>query len=193
MLTNEELWRHDGLSEDNLDIAYTEPANPNPINIESDESDNIPLGQKSPCKKNPSELNFTIGDKTTKLIANKRNIARKTITRKAKEPRPTLSPQWNIIPDGTITNYTPHTITVDTPLRKNAVIRENDIAIATETKPRLIHMVPCKTVGEYKRNQEKIRKFCVEEARNNAKQHKSEMPGNSKWTRENIKPLAQSN
>ena len=54
-------------------------------------------------------------------------------------------------------------------------------------------MVACKTVGEYKRNQEKIRKFCLEEARNNAKQQKSEMPGNSKWTHENIKQLAQSN
>ena len=193
MLTNEELWRHDGLSEDNLDTAYTEPANPNPINIESDESDNIPLRQKSPRKITPSELHFTIGDKTTKIIANKRNIARKTITRKAKEPRPTLSPQWNIIPDGTITNYTPHTITVDTPLRKNTVIRKNDIAIATETKPRLIHMVACKTVGEYKRNQEKIKKLCLEETRNNAKQQKSEMPGNSKRTQENIKQLAHSN
>ena len=173
-----------------MDIAYTEPANPNPINIESDESENIPLRQKSPRKITPSELHFTIGDKTTKIIA---NIARKTITRNAKEPRPTLSPQWNIIPDGTTTNCTPHTITVDTPLRKNTVIRKNDIAIATETKPRLIHMVACKTVGEYKRKQEKIRKFCLEEARNNARQQKCEMPGNSKWTHEKIKQLAQSN
>ena len=91
--------------------------------------------------------------------------------RKTKEPRQTLAPQWNIIPDGTITGYSPHTITIDTPRRKNTVIRKNDIAIATETKPlphpepkpRLIHMVACKTVGEYKRNQEKIRKFYLEE------------------------------
>ena len=61
---------------------------------------------------------------------------------------------------------------------ENTVIRKNDIAIATEsiprpppqpkppeTKPRIIHMVACKTVGEYKRNQEKIRKFCLEEAK----------------------------
>ena len=54
-------------------------------------------------------------------------------------------------------------------------------------------MVACKTVGEYKRNQVKIRKFCLEEARKNAKQQKSEMPGNSKWAHENIKQLAQSN
>ena len=62
----------------------------------------------------------------------------------------------------------PHTITIDTLLRENTVIRKNDIAIASETKPiiepkpRLIHMVACKTVEEYKRNQEKIRKFCLE-------------------------------
>ena len=31
-------------------------------------------------------------------------------------------------------------------------------------------MVACKTVGEYKRNHEKIRNFCLEEARNNAAQ-----------------------
>ena len=60
----------------------------------------------------------------------------------------------------------PHTITIDT-LRKNAVIRKSDLAIVTEKKslpapqiieqkPRLIHMVACKTVGECKRNQEKI-------------------------------------
>ena len=198
VLTNEELWKHDGLSEDDLDISYKDPENPNPINIESDESDNVPLrqctsSQKSPRKITPSELHFTIGDKTTKIIANKRNIARKTLTRKAKEPRPTLAPQLNIIPDGTITNYTPHTITIDTPLRKNTVIRKNDIAITTETKPRLIHTVACKTVGEYKRNKEKIRKFCLEEERNKARQQESEKTGQSKWTHESIKQLAQTN
>ena len=147
------MWRHDGLSEVNLDIAYKEPENPTPISIDSDESDNMPLRPRSPRKITPSEIHFTIGDKTIKILVNKRNVARKTITRKTKELRPTLAPQWNIIPDGTITNYTPHTITVDTPLRKNTVIRKSDIAIATETKPRLIHMVACKTVGEIKRNQ----------------------------------------
>ena len=75
--------------------------------------------------------------------------------RRVKEPRGTLKPLWNIIPDGTITNYTPHTITIDTPKRKDTVIRKSDIAIATETipnKPRLIDFVACETVGEYKRN-----------------------------------------
>ena len=95
-----------------------------------------------------------------------KNVACKSIARKTKETRITPAPQWSIIPDGTITNNTPHTITINTPLRKNTVFRKNDIAnidIATETKripkpkPRLIHMVACKTVGKYKRNQEKIR------------------------------------
>ena len=64
--------------------------------------------------------------------------------RRVKEPRGTLKPMWNIIPDGTITNYTPHTIKIDTPKRKDTVIRISDIAIATETIPekhRLIDFV----------------------------------------------------
>ena len=52
------------------------------------------------------------------------------------------------------------------------MIEKNGMVIATETKPlptpeqkpRLKHMVACKTVREYNnRNQEKIRKFCLEE------------------------------
>ena len=93
VLTNEEMWRYDGLSEDNLDIAYKEPENPTPISIDSDESDNMPLRPRSPRKITPSEIDFTIGDKTTKLVVNKRNVAKKTITRKTKKPRPTLAPQ----------------------------------------------------------------------------------------------------
>ena len=57
-----------------------------------------------------------------------------------------------------------HTLTIDTP-PKNTV-RKNDLAIVTEQKPipektkepqkpRLIHMVSCKTVGEYKRTKKK--------------------------------------
>ena len=177
-LTQEELWRRDGSSENELDIQYnTQSTSPTPL--DSDDSENQPLIYKSPSKITPSELHFSIGDKTTKIIYNKRNVAPKSIARKTKEPRNTLAPQWNIIQDGTITNYTPHTITIDTPLRKNTVLRKNDIAIATETKPlqeikpRLIHMVACKTIGEYRRNQEKIKKFCLEEAKQNAKNNTS--------------------
>ena len=96
--------------------------------------------------------------------------------RRAPEPRGTLKPLWNIIPDGTITDYTPTTISIDTHNRANARIRKSNLAIATETyqkptpppqsqepKPRLMHFVACKTVREYNRNREKIRKFCLEE------------------------------
>ena len=172
-LTQEEMWKRDGSSENELDIQYnTQSASP--TYLESDDSKNQPLIYKSPSKISPSEIHFSIGDKTTKIIYNKRNVARKSIARKTKEPRNTLAPQWNIIQDGTIKNCTPHTLTIDTPLRKNTVIRKNDIAIATETKPlpetkpRLIHMVECKTIGEYRRNQEKIKKFFLEEAKQNA-------------------------
>ena len=48
--------------------------------------------------------------------------------------RSRIAPQWNIIPDGTITNDTPHKITIGTPLRKNTVIRKNDLGGGTETK-----------------------------------------------------------
>ena len=172
VLSEAEMWRLDGKSEDELDIQYKQDKNPTTSSqqIDSDDSENLPLSRNSPRKIAPSEIHFSIGDKTTKIIYNKKNVARKSIARKTKEPRNTLAPQWTIIPDGTITNYPPHTITIDTPLRKNTVIRKNDIAIATETKPiseklRLNHMVACKTVGEYKRNQEKIRKFCLDEAK----------------------------
>ena len=64
----------------------------------------------------------------------------------------------------------PDTITLDTDNRNNTVIRKNDLALITATKCRkrepkrlLLNMVACKTVSEYKRNQEKIKKFCVEE------------------------------
>ena len=49
--------------------------------------------------------------------------------------------------------------------------------ITTEQqKPRLIHMVACKTVGEYKRNQEKIKKFILEEAKQQTKTGKAVQP-----------------
>ena len=70
----------------------------------------------------------------------------------------------------------PHTITLDTNTRKKTVFRKNDLAIITETKPietvetsRQIHMVAFKTVGKYKRNQEKIKRFYLEEKAKNAK------------------------
>ena len=205
-----EIWKGNGESEEDLDIRYrsdnddegqqsptltnTAPTGNQrqPEVISNDDSENFPLAiapktQKSPRKIYPSEIHFTIGDKTTKFIKTRKNIARKSLVRKTKEPRHTLAPQWNIIQDGTITDYTPHTITIDTPIRKNTVIRKSDLAIVNEQKPiseitteqqkpRLIHMVACKTVGEYKRNQEKIKKFCLEEAKQQKKTGKAVQP-----------------
>ena len=90
--------------------------------IDSYDSENRPPVTKSPSKITPSELHFSIGDKTTK-IHKKRNVARKSIARKTKEPRNTLAPQWNIIPDGTTQKQ------IDTPLRKNTVIRKNELSL----------------------------------------------------------------
>ena len=140
-LTMEEIWRRDGESENELDIRYQSdnenddlhpvtPTNTPPTGYEqpidvtsSDGSENRPLAttsraSKSPRKIYPSEIHFTIGDKTTKYIKTRKNVARKSLSRKTKEPRNTLAPQWNIIQDGTISNYSPHTITIDTPIRK---------------------------------------------------------------------------
>ena len=110
------------------------------------------------------------------LIKLEKKKARKTIRRRVPEPRGTFKPLWSIIPDGTITNYTPHTITIDSHNRKKTVIRNSDIAISKETanithktniiekpeepKLRLINFVACKTIGEYNRNKKKIEKFC---------------------------------
>ena len=225
----EEIWRRDGNSEDELDIKYRNsgeemeniqssqvlqssdkvPSN-QPVEVisDSDNSQNIPLARNqnnstTTRKIFPSEIRFTLGDKSTKNTKTRKNIARKSLARKTKEPRQTLAPQWNIIEHGTITGYSPHTITIDKPLRKNTVIRKNDLAIVTEkkalptrqtveNKPRLIHMVACKTVGEYKRNQEKIKKFCLEEAKQKKMleptQSASKM--NTNWTPDQMKKVA---
>ena len=117
---------------------------------------------------------LTFGDKTTTITNTRKQVARKTLARRSNEPRGTLKPLWNIIPYGTITNYTPRRITLDTHNCKNTVIRKNDLAIVNETKPRLIHFVACKTVREYKRNQEKIKEFLLTEKKTNKKTHPKE-------------------
>ena len=74
-LTQEEMWRRDGSSEDELYIQYnTQSASP--THIDSDDSENQPLISNSPSKISPSEVHFSIGDKTTKIIYEKRNVAR---------------------------------------------------------------------------------------------------------------------
>ena len=107
-----------------------------------------------------------------------------------------LKPLWSIIPDGTIVDYTPHTITIDTHNRKNTVIRNNDIAISSETRPapqepklRLINFVACKTIGDYNRNKRKIEKFCLAEKAQLLKT--SQMGENSKNPRQSAQPNIQ--
>ena len=182
-LTPAAIWDRDTNSELNLDIQYKQdnqthqdPQCEESQMSDTSESDNAPLLPSQKSTIIPSKTNFQIGDyKTTIIDQTRRNLARKTIRRRKPEPRGTLKPLWSIIPDGTIVDYTPHTITIDTHNRKNTVIRNNDIAISSETRPlpqeqkqqepklRLINFVACKTVGEYDRNKRKIEKFCLAE------------------------------
>ena len=178
MLDQQAMWNFSD-SEPNLDIQYNTPEN-------SDNSDTIPLARQIPAKRKqispikitPDKLSITFGDKTSVLINERKQVARKTLMRKAPEPRGTLKPLWNIITDGTIADYTPTTKSIDTHNRSNTRIRKRDLAIATETyqkptsppqlqepKPRLMHFVACKTVREHNMNREKIRKFCLQEKR----------------------------
>ena len=118
-LPRELIWDCDNDSEPELDIQYKAQLQP-ARSSDSDDSENAPLlsHPRVPGKIIPDRLELTFGDKTSTVIYNKKNVARKTIARKVPEPRGTLKPQKNRIPDGTITKYTPHTITLDTNTRK---------------------------------------------------------------------------
>ena len=54
VLSQEEMWRLDGNSEDELDIQYKQDENPtaSPEQIDSDDSENLPLSRSSPRKIN---------------------------------------------------------------------------------------------------------------------------------------------
>ena len=56
-------------------------------------------------------------------------------------------------------------------------------------------MVACKTVGEYKRNQEKIKKFCLEEAKQKKRSERttSATSRNTNWTPEKVRKVATKN
>ena len=181
VLTPAVIWDMDQDSEPELNIQYREvalkePQSGNNTATESEDSENAPLlsPTRTPGKIIPSKLEITFRDKTSTVICSKKPLAQKTIARKATEPRGTLKPQWNIIENGTITNYSPHTITLDTDNTKNTVIRKSDLAIVTQPLPShqkqttppkiLIHMVACKLLREYNKNQEK-KEFCLEEKR----------------------------
>ena len=75
--------RRDESSEDEIDIQYRQDVAPiaSPQRIGSDNSENLPLSRNSPRKIIPSELHYSIGDKTTKLLY-KKNIARKPLLEK---------------------------------------------------------------------------------------------------------------
>ena len=137
MLKADTIWNLESDSEPELDIQLHPP-------IEEEESSDQSTLQNvkrkaikrkniSPIKKIPDKLMLTFGDKTTTITNTRKQVARKTLARRAPEPRGTLKPLWNIILDGTITNYSPTTLTLDTNTRKNTVIRKNDFAIVNET------------------------------------------------------------
>ena len=134
MLNAESIWNIETDSEPELDIRFNEDTpdedsasdNSTPQNVKKKA---VKRKHTSPIKIIPDKLTLTFGDKTTTITKTKKQVARKTLARRSQEPRGTLKPLWNIIPDGTITNYSPTTITLDTHNRKNVVVRKNDLAM----------------------------------------------------------------
>ena len=94
-----------------------------PASTDSEDSTNAPLlsPTRTLGRTTPSKLEITFGDKTSTVTYSKKQLARKTIARKAPEPRGTLKPEWDIIENGTITNYSSHTKTLDTDNRKHTL------------------------------------------------------------------------
>ena len=124
------MWDLENDSEQELGIRYkdeeaTKENRPTVPSPEKSYSKNAPLlsHKRVPGRFTPSKLQITYGDKTSTVICIRKNVARKTIARKTNPAtRGSLKPQWNIIPDRTITYYTPNTIKLDTNIRKNTVI-----------------------------------------------------------------------
>ena len=108
-LTPSDIWDNDANSEANLNIQYQERRDSSGAESGSETgSDNTPVGKLAQRGTIiPSKISFQLGDKTTTIDQTRKNLARKTIRRRVPEPRGTLKPLWAIIPDGTITNYTP--------------------------------------------------------------------------------------
>ena len=184
MLNEAAIWNQDLDSGSQLDIQYQSQQNT------VTDSDEEPLATKrtttsqkrkkiSPIKTIPDKLCYLRRQNISQRKI-KKQVARKIIMRRVKEPRGTLKPMWHIVPGGTVTNYTPHTIATDTPKRKDTVIRKIDIALSTETIPeksKLIEFVAGKTVVEYKRNREKIKKFYLDEKKQKEKQAEEKAKG----------------
>ena len=94
------IWDMEQDSEPELNIQYREEAQKESrpaFNIisESDDSENAPLlsPTRTPGTVIQSKLEITFEDKTSTLIYGRKQVARKTIARKALEPSGTLKPQ----------------------------------------------------------------------------------------------------
>ena len=134
MLDQQAMWIFSN-SEPKLDIQYNTPA------ISENDSETTPLAcqihvnrkHNSPIKITPDKFSIAFED-TLSVIKNKRKrAAQETLMRRAPEPRGSLGSLWNISPDRIITDYTPHSISLNTNIRENARIRKSDLAIPTET------------------------------------------------------------
>ena len=91
MLSEMAIWNHESDSEPRIDIQYRSEENSDSV------SDNQPLIIKqpstsakrkhnSPTRITPDKLSITFGDKTSLLVKSQKQVARKTIMRRAKEP-----------------------------------------------------------------------------------------------------------
>ena len=90
-LPREIMWDWDNDTEPELNIQYKAQSQPTPHASDTDDSENAPLlsHKRVPGKIIPDKFEITLGDKTSTIIYNRKNIARKTIARKAPEPRGT--------------------------------------------------------------------------------------------------------
>ena len=102
-LPREIMWDCDNDSESELNIHYKAQSQLTPQASDTDYSENAPLlsHKRVPGKTIPDKLEITFGNKTSTIIYDRKNIARKTKARKAPQPRGNLKPQCNIIQDGT--------------------------------------------------------------------------------------------
>ena len=89
------MWDWDNDSEPELNIEYKAQSQPTPHTSDTDDSENASLlsHTRVPGKIIPDKLQITFGDKTSAIIYKRKNIARKSIARKAPDSMGTLKPQ----------------------------------------------------------------------------------------------------
>ena len=121
MLDQQRMWIFSD-SEPKLDIEYNAPA------ISENDSETTPLAcqihvnrkHNSPIKITPDKFSIAFGH--TLSVKNKRKrAAQETLLRPAPEPWGSIRSLWNISPDGTITDYTPNSISLNTNNRENVL------------------------------------------------------------------------